>query len=262
MARLPYDGYMGDGFDTAALFERLLDDEGSGIDMPAAVIIETVQAEGGLTSCSPLWLRRICDTAKRHGVVTIIDDIQVGCGRTGTFFSFEGSGIEPDIVCLSKSLSGIGQPFALVLLKPALDCLPPGAHNGTFRGNNLAFVSACAALQYWLDPLFKRHLERLCSTLRKRLNGIAKRFSQLDTRVVGQGAIMGLAWPDATLADRVSAAAFKRGLILETCGARDEVLKLLPPLTIREDELDLGLEHLEGAIIDVMRQAPEPVSTP
>ncbi|MFQ6022368.1 MAG: diaminobutyrate--2-oxoglutarate transaminase, partial [Acidiferrobacterales bacterium] len=255
VARLPYDGYLGDGFDTAALFERFLDDEGSGIDMPAAVIVETVQGEGGLNSCSPQWLRRICETARRHGVVTIVDDIQVGCGRTGTFFSFEGAGIDPDVVCLSKSLSGIGQPFSLVLLKPELDCLPPGAHDGTFRGNNLAFVSARAALRYWSDPLFQSCLERLCRALPDRLDAIARRFSELHTRVVGRGAILGLTWPDATMADRVSAAAFERGLIIETCGARDEVLKLLPPLTIRGDELDSGLEKLQGAIADAARHA-------
>ncbi len=255
VARLPYDGYMGDGFDTAALFERLLDDEGSGIDTPAAVIVETVQAEGGLSSCSAQWLRRICEAAKRHGVVTIVDDIQVGCGRTGTFFSFEGVGVEPDIVCLSKSLSGIGQPFSLVLLKPELDCLPAGAHNGTFRGNNLAFVSARAALVYWSDSLFQQRLQRLCSSLRDRLDTIAARFPELQTRIVGRGAILGLTWPDATMANQVSAAAFRRGLLIETCGARNEVLKLLPPLTILDDELDSGLERLQGAIADAQERA-------
>ncbi|MFQ5545863.1 MAG: diaminobutyrate--2-oxoglutarate transaminase, partial [Acidiferrobacterales bacterium] len=251
VARLPYDGYMGDDFDTAALFERFLEDEGSGVDLPAAVIFETVQAEGGLNSCSPEWLRRICHAAKRHGVVTIVDDIQVGCGRTGAFFSFEDIGIKPDIVCLSKSLSGIGQPFSLVLVTSELDCLAPGAHNGTFRGNNLAFVSARAALKYWLDPFFKQRLDWLCSCLSDHLRGIAARFSEPDIRVVGRGAIVGLAWSDSTMADRVSAAAFKRGLIIETCGARDQVLKLLPPLTIRHDELDLAFERLEDAIADV-----------
>lgn len=261
VARLPYDSYMGDGFDTAALFERLLDDEGSGIDTPAAVIIETVQAEGGLSSCSPQWLRRICEAARRHGVVIVVDDIQVGCGRTGTFFSFEGTGVEPDIVCLSKSLSGIGQPFSLVLLKPELDCLPPGAHNGTFRGNNLAFVGARAALRYWSDPLFQRCLQHLCNTLRSRLDAIARRFPELHARVVGRGAILGLTWPDATMAERVSAAAFERGLIIETCGARDQVLKLLPPLTIRDDELDSGLDKLQGAINDAANHAMGSVTT-
>jgi diaminobutyrate-2-oxoglutarate transaminase len=261
VARLPYDGYLGDDFNTAALFERLLDDEGSGIDMPAAVIVETVQAEGGLNSCSPHWLRQISEAARRHGVITIVDDIQVGCGRTGTFFSFEGTGIVPDIVCLSKSLSGIGQPFSLVLLKPELDCLPPGAHNGTFRGNNLAFVGAEAALWYWSDPLFHRSLDHLCSTLRYRLDAIAAQFSAFDTHVVGRGAILGLTWPDATMANRVSAAAFQRGLIIETCGARDQVLKLLPPLTIRDDELNSGLEKLRGAIADATGHTREIITT-
>lgn len=252
VARLPYEGYMGERFDAAALFERLVEDEGSGIDMPAAVIFETVQAEGGLNTCSPEWLRRICAIAKRYGVVTIADDIQVGCGRTGSFFSFEGTGVTPDIVCLSKSLSGIGQPFSLVLVSPGLDSLPPGAHNGTFRGNNLAFVSARAALEYWSDPQFERDLASLCGRLRERLYCIASRLPRSEVRVVGRGAILGLAWADPTTADRVSVAAFKRGLIIETCGARDQVLKLLPPLTIRNEELNLGFELLEDALSDAV----------
>lgn len=250
VARLPYDDYLGEGFDTATLFERVLEDEGSGIDLPAAVIFETIQAEGGLNTCSPQWLHRICNAARRHGVVTIADDIQVGCGRTGTFFSFEKAGITPDIVCLSKSLSGIGQPFSMVLVNPELDCLAAGAHNGTFRGNNLAFVGARAALAYWSDPRFKARLESLCRILRDRLGDIAAEFSALGTRVVGRGAILGLTWSDPAIADRASRAAFERGLIIETCGARDQVLKLLPPLTITDDELDLGLRQLEGAIED------------
>lgn len=251
VARLPYEGYMGEDFDTAALFERLVEDEGSGIDMPAAVIFETVQAEGGLNSCSPEWLRRICAIARRYGVVTIADDIQVGCGRTGSFFSFEGTGVTPDIVCLSKSLSGIGQPFSLVLVNPELDSLAPGAHNGTFRGNNLAFVGARAALSYWSDPHFKRRLEFLCRRLRERLCCITARFPRVGLRVVGRGAILGLAWADPTTAGRVSVAAFERGLIIETCGARDQVLKLLPPLTISDDEFDLGFAKLEEAVASI-----------
>lgn len=250
VTRLPYDGYLGENVDTAALFERLVDDEGSGIDMPAAVIVEAIQAEGGLNTCSPRWLQKIWETARRHDIVTIADDIQVGCGRTGTFFSFENSGIVPDIVCLSKSLSGIGQPLSLVLVKPELDGLSAGVHNGTFRGNNLAFVGARAALRYWSDPQFQRNLEDLCRVLRERVDAIARQFSDLETRVVGRGAILGLTWPDATIAQRVSAAAFRRGLIAETCGARDQVLKVLPPLTIRDNELDSGLEKLLGAIAD------------
>lgn len=252
VARLPYDDYLGGDFDTATLFERLLEDDGSGIDLPAAVIFETVQAEGGLNSCSPQWLHRICNAAKRHGLVTVADDIQVGCGRAGTFFSFEKAGITPDIVCLSKSLSGIGQPFSMVLVNPELDCLAAGAHNGTFRGNNLAFVGARAALAYWSDPHFEKRLESLCRALRARLSGIAAQFAESGARVVGRGAILGLTWSDPAIADRASRAAFERGLIIETCGARDQVLKLLPPLTIRGDELDLGLQQLEGAIKDVV----------
>src|SRR3546814_7776963 len=110
------------------------------------LLVETVQGEGGLNPASPEWLRRIAAIAKAHGALLIVDDIQAGCGRTGGFFSFEDIGITPDIVTLAKSLSGMGLPFALTLFRPELDVWSPGEHNGTFRGNNHAFVTATAAL--------------------------------------------------------------------------------------------------------------------
>src|SRR5690606_30014682 len=115
-------------------------DSSSGIDKPAAVIVETVQGEGGINAASLKWLKNLEKVCRKHDVLLIIDDIQAGCGRTGTFFSFEEAGIQPDMVTLSKSLSGYGLPMAVVLLKPELDRWKPGEHNGTFRGNNLAFV--------------------------------------------------------------------------------------------------------------------------
>src|SRR5690606_37322762 len=107
--------------------------------------------EGGVNVASSEWLRRLAAILKQHGVLLIVDDIQVGCGRTGTFFSFEEAGITPDIICLSKSLSGYGLPLALVLMKPEHDVWAPGEHNGTFRGHNPAFVTAATALDYWRD---------------------------------------------------------------------------------------------------------------
>ena len=116
----------------------------------AGVIVETVQGEGGLHTADFGWLRRLAECCQRHDVLLIVDDIQAGCGRTGTFFSFEPAGIEPDIICLSKSISGSGLPMSLTLIRPDLDIWSPGEHNGTFRGNNEAFVTATEALNWWV----------------------------------------------------------------------------------------------------------------
>ena len=159
-ASVPFDGYLGEGTDTLDYFEALLKDEGSGMDKPAAVIVETVQAEGGVNVASIEWLQRLRRVTEEHGVLLIVDDIQVGCGRTGTFFSFEDAGIVPDIVTLSKSLSGYGLPLALVLIKPELDQWAPGEHNGTFRGQNPSFVTATAALNFWTDNTLEKQVLR------------------------------------------------------------------------------------------------------
>mgnify|MGYP002041145326 FL=1 len=158
---MPYDGYFGPDVDTMAYLERMLEDPSSGMDKPAAVIVETVQGEGGVNVATLRWLKELDKLCKRHDMLLIVDDIQVGCGRTGTFFSFEAAGIRPDIITLSKSLSGFGLPMSLVLMKPELDIWKPGAHSGTFRGNNLAFVTATQALEtYWANTAFTADIQR------------------------------------------------------------------------------------------------------
>src|SRR5690606_16705635 len=137
---MPYDGYFGPDVDTIVYMERMLEDRSSGVDKPAAVIVETVQGEGGINVASLRWLKELQRLCQKHDMLLIVDDIQAGCGRTGSFFSFEPAGIQPDIITLSKSLSGYGLPMSLVLIKPELDIWKPGAHSGTFRGNNLAFI--------------------------------------------------------------------------------------------------------------------------
>ena len=117
---------MGDDIDTSAYLDKVLTDSSSGIDHPAAIIVETVQGEGGITAASFNWLRSIQKVCDKHDLLLIIDDIQAGCGRTGTFFSFEEIGINPDIITLSKSLSGYGLPFAVALIKPEHDIWKPG----------------------------------------------------------------------------------------------------------------------------------------
>src|SRR3954471_4196139 len=147
---MPFDGYFGEGVDTIAQLETQLSDPSSGMELPAAGILETVQGEGALHAASTEWLKRLEALCQKMKILMIVDDIQAGCGRTGTFFSFEPAGLKPDIITLSKSLSGFGLPLALVVLKRSLDVWKPGEHNGTFRGNNHAFVTATAALEsYW-----------------------------------------------------------------------------------------------------------------
>jgi len=246
---MPYDGYLGEGVDTIEYLDRVIADRSSGVDHPAAAIVETVQGEGGVNVASFRWLRALEQLCRRHDMLLIVDDIQVGCGRTGTFFSFEGSGISPDIVTLSKSISGYGLPMALVLIKPELDVWAPGAHNGTFRGNNLAFVTARAALlHYWGSREFEETIRRRSNITGAWLEHIARGYPEGRFTVRGRGMIRGLASEDAELANRISARAFEEGLVVETSGSQDQVVKLLPPLTIDDQALRKGLDMLERAV--------------
>jgi diaminobutyrate-2-oxoglutarate transaminase len=195
---------------------------------------------------------------RKHDLLLIVDDIQVGCGRTGTFFSFEEAGISPDIITLSKSLSGYGLPLSVVLMKPELDQWKPGEHNGTFRGNNLAFITARAALEeYWRDDTFEREVKRKGEIVRESL----ERLVDLDERGVlsarGRGMMQALDCTSGDLAARISALAFEKGLIMETSGSLDQVLKCLIPLTIRDDELKRGLSILEESVIEALSEIPE-----
>ncbi len=250
-SQMPFDGYLGEDSDSSLeLLERVLEDEGSGIDKPAAVILETVQAEGGVNVARMEWLKALSELLERHDVLLIVDDIQVGCGRTGPFFSFEAAGIQPDIICLSKSLSGFGLPFAITLLKPEHDQWSPGEHNGTFRGHNLALVTATKALDYWTDGELTGDVERKTEIIESRLDALAERVSVRATRR-GRGFIQGLAFDDVELAGKISAECFKHGLVIETAGIDDQVLKLLPPLTIADEDLEKGLSIIERAVMKV-----------
>ncbi|MCA3503015.1 MAG: diaminobutyrate--2-oxoglutarate transaminase, partial [Rhodobacter sp.] len=153
---LPFDGFLGPETDSASILRRMLLEPGSGIDPPAAILLETVQGEGGVRVASDGFLQAVATVAKEAGALLIIDDIQVGCGRTGEFFSFESAGLRPDLVCLSKSVSGYGLPMALLLIGPSLDVWEPGAHSGTFRASNPAIVTATEALNYWRDDTLSR----------------------------------------------------------------------------------------------------------
>ena len=250
--RLPYENYLA-GLDSLALLEKMLNDNSSGLDKPAAVLLETIQGEGGLNCASTEWLQRLEKICHHHGILLIVDDIQAGCGRSGDFFSFEQAGIRPDMVTLSKSLSGYGLPFSLLLLKAELDVWRPGEHNGTFRGNNHAFITATATLKkFWSDHSFAESVRQKAALLTQRLNEINTQFNDLF-RHKGRGMMQGLVCANGEQASMISRHAFEGGLIIETCGPDGEVIKCLPPLTISETELLSGLNRLQLAISKTLR---------
>jgi diaminobutyrate-2-oxoglutarate transaminase len=248
-SRMPFDGYLGDDLDTTDYLDKVLCDSSSGIDLPAAVIVETVQGEGGINVASCSWLQKLDEVCKKHDVLLIVDDIQAGCGRTGTYFSFEEAGIKPDIVTMSKSLGGYGLPFAVVLFKPELDQWKPGEHNGTFRGNNFAFVTAKAAIDhYWSDSRFTKEITRKGKYISDRLTSIVTRFGEGNFTIRGRGMFQGINCVNGEIAGAITRRAFKLGLIIETSGAEDHVVKFLCPLVISDENLKKGIDIVEQAV--------------
>lgn len=252
VTRMPYDGYLGPEVDTTVLLEKMLGDASSGMDLPAAILLETVQGEGGLNVASASWLRSVQAICKKFDMLLIVDDIQAGCGRTGDFFSFEAAGIKPDIVTLSKALSGYGLPFAVTLIRRQYDQWKPGEHNGTFRGNNHAFVTAATVLRrYWKDKTFSETVHAKGALLGELLEAIASEFPDVIVERKGRGMMQGIACRNGDIAERVSRLAFKHGLVIETSGPESEVIKCLCPLTISESELREGLKILARCVREV-----------
>ncbi|MDW7748043.1 diaminobutyrate--2-oxoglutarate transaminase [Halomonas sp.] len=245
---MPFDGYLGEGTDTLDYFEKLLGDKSGGLDVPAGVIVETVQGEGGINVCGLDWLKRLEQICRAHDILLIVDDIQAGCGRTGKFFSFEHADVVPDIVTNSKSLSGLGLPFSQVLMRPELDIWKPGQYNGTFRGFALAFTTAAAALrQYWSDDALEKEVARKGEVVAKRFQKIAGMIRELGIEASerGRGLMRGIDVGSGEVADKITHQAFENGLVIETSGQDGEVVKCLCPLTITDEELEKGLDILE-----------------
>lgn len=241
--------YMFEGFDTIKYMETLIEDDHSGVDKPAAFIIETVQAEGGIYVFSNEWLQGVRAFCDKYDILLIIDDIQVGCARTGTFFSFERAGIKPDIFVMSKSIGGYGLPFAVTLFKPELDIWLPGEHNGTFRGNQLAMVAAKAGLEFMLENNIEAEAKRKEVIIRDFLE---KNVARDGVKIRGIGCIFGVDVGTGENASAISKACFKRGLIIELAGRDNSVVKPMPALTIPDEQLIKGLEILKEAVDEVM----------
>ena len=248
---MPYDGYFGKDVNTAEYLRKFLEDVSSGVDLPSAIILETVQAEGGINVASPEWLKEIEMICREFDILLVVDDIQVGNGRTGTFFSFEEAGIKPDVVTLSKSIGG-GLPLSLVLMRPELDQWKPGEHTGTFRGNNLAFVASTKLLSYWENNNLSDAVYHKEKILRDELEKLVEKYPSINGAVRGRGLIYGLHIPHLGFCKDVSEEAFSRGLVIELAGARDDVLKFLPPLVIEEELLKKGVSIIDDSIAAVL----------
>lgn len=241
------------GLDTIAYIERLLNDDHSGVERPAAIILETVQADGGINVFDAAFLQQLRTLCDKEDILLIVDDVQVGNGRTGTFFSFERAGIIPDMVTLSKSIGGCGMPLSLVLFKPELDIWQPGQHTGTFRGNQLSLIAGKAGLEQMAatDLLQQvRHKGEIVN------NFLAEEICTLDSRITHRG--IGLIWGldfsafNADMTKPLIAACFRNGLILERVGRGNHVLKLMPPLVISETQLLEGLEILKKSLLEIL----------
>jgi diaminobutyrate-2-oxoglutarate transaminase len=246
---IPYEDGPAGGFDSIGYLERMLTDSSSGMALPAAVIVEPLQMEGGVYPASRSWMQWLRELTERHGILLICDEIQVGCGRTGSFFCFEQAGVLPDIVTVSKALSGYGLPLAMTLFRRELDVWEPGEHTGTFRGNQLAFVTGAAALRLWQQPEF--HDGRAAAGRRLEGFGEGIRMAQPDLRVRGRGMVLGIDMGRGggmARAEGIQSRCFDNGLIVELCGRDDEVVKVMPPLTIDAQQLDRGLDILQEAI--------------
>lgn len=252
---MPYDTFLDDN-QSLEYLKRFLENSGSGVDLPAAIILETVQGEGGINAASYEWLRGIEALCRRYEMLLIVDDVQAGCGRTGTFFSFEPAGIKPDIVCLSKSIGGYGLPFAITLIKPEYDSWGPGEHNGTFRGNNMAIVAATEALSYWETDELTKSVEQKAGIIQARMEKIVDDYPELNATTRGRGFMQGIACGEGKeeYANEICAKAFEKGLIIETAGPDSEVVKFLGSLTIDEEGLNKGFDILEEAIEEVVHK--------
>lgn len=255
-AFIPFDGYLGSGFDSMGYLRKLLTDQSSGVDLPAAIIVETVQGEGGIHVARDAWLQELAAICREFDILLIIDDIQMGNGRTGTFFSFERSGITPDMVTVSKSI-GTGLPMSLLLMRPELDQWKPGEHTGTFRGNNLAFVAAAKALEYWDSPDFAEGIVYKGKLFEEGLKAIVEKHSEAKGELRGVGMVWGIDFANEAFAGAVSEEAFSRGMIIETAGANGQVLKFLPALTIDEELIAEGLKIIDASIEAVLEKGRE-----
>ena len=244
---MPYCGYFGPDVDTIAYFRKYLEDGSSGIERPAAVIVATVQDDGGVHVASDAWLKALEVLCREFGVLLILDETQTGCGRCGHFFSFERAGIVPDMVLVSNAIAG-GLPMSLLLMRPDLDHWRPGEQVGVFQGDSLAMVAATELLSLWDNKAFGAEILVKGMELERALKAMVSSFPQRSTAIRGTGMVWGLDFGAAASASVVSGWALEAGLVVEGARLRDEVLLVMPPVTISDEHLREGLRRL-GAVV-------------
>jgi diaminobutyrate-2-oxoglutarate transaminase len=232
----------------ADYMQSLLIDPESGALLPAAVITEVVQGEGGAIRASDDWLRRVRTMTREHDVPLIFDEVQTGWGRTGKMYAFEHSGVVPDVLVLSKAIGG-GLPLAVVVYDERLDLWKPGAHSGTFRGNQMAMTAGLATLEYLRSNQLTAHADAMGVRFLANFAELEKQDYVGEVR--GTGLMLGIEIVDpltldgagrprgdGALAARIQAECFARGLIVELGGRHGAVIRMLPPLIVTADEVD------------------------
>src|SRR5579871_5486054 len=247
--RCPFGCRVCDGGHCSSYVENLLEDPESGIPRAAAMILEIVQGEGGSIPAPDDWLRDIRRITRERHIPLIVDEIQTGWGRTGKLYALEHADIVPDVLVLSKAIGG-GLPLAVLVYDEALDTWKPGAHTGTFRGNQLGMAAGLATLRYLIANEIPAHAARMGQQLRQRLGELQKDHACIGD-VRGHGLMLGMEivnrervdrWdrpaPDGAKARRIQHECFQRGLILEVGGRHGSVLRFLPPLIITAAEID------------------------
>jgi diaminobutyrate-2-oxoglutarate transaminase len=237
----------------AEFVERSLRDPNGGVPRPAAVLVELVQGEGGVIPADPEFVRRLWALTRELDVPLVVDEVQTGCGRTGTWFAFEQYGIEPDVIVASKALSGIGQPVALIMYDERLDVWAPGAHTGTFRGNQVAFAAGSRAVEIVRRDDVLGNVRARAAQIELLLTELRRHPWVRDVR--GRGLMWGVELADPVsgrraggVAERVQARALRQGLILELGGREDCVVRLLPPLNVTEDVVATACRILVEAV--------------
>jgi diaminobutyrate-2-oxoglutarate transaminase len=243
---MPYCDYFGDGIDTVSYLKRLLEDSASGVELPAAVIVEVVQVQGGVNIASPEWLQALEKLCRKLGILLIADETHSGGGRTGPYFCFERAGLKPDMIIVPNSLGG-GHPMSMLLFRPELDHWRPGEQVGLFQGSGLAFTAGTELLAAWKQRSPDDFGQR-SHILDERLRNIPLAYPDRKVRVRGLGMAWGLELGVPASASVVSSWALERGLVVEPSRVKDNVLLVMPPLNIEIPVLREGLDRLGEAI--------------
>lgn len=243
---------LGCGVDHLKHLRAQITDSSSGVPAPAAFLVEVIQAEGGVNVAQKEWLQQVQAMAKEVGALLVIDEIQVGMGRTGSFFSFDDYDIDPDIICLAKGIGGMGTPMAMNLVKPEYDQKwSPGEHTGTFRGQSLSFVAGKEALSYFKDDALMNEVKQKGQAMLEFLQPL----EQHNIQIRGKGMIIGLDIGDGEITKNIIELCFSKGLLIASCGIGGRVIKLIPPLTIPEKDLQDGLNILLDSVKTVLKGA-------